>query len=327
MASKANAKQKPVLIIKTGRSVRGAIATHSHTGALSSSDTAYDAFFERCGVIRVDTLSQLFEYAKGFTCKVQPKGNRIVVITNGGGMGVIATDAAEKYGLEMASFEPGTLDALRSKLPPTASATNPVDIIGDADAQRLNNALDEIVKDKNVDAIIVSILPTAETDMDAIAQELCDFAKENPGLPVFGNLMSLEPEPPFEQLLEKANIPNYDFPETDIRALSVLIKYYDWIREPKEEVVKFEVNKKHVAAVIDIIKKENRANFTEPEAYQILEAYGMKAINNRFAKDLNNIVIAADEIGYPVVLKIVSPDILHKLDVGGVKLNLKDAGN
>ena len=185
MANKANAKQKPVIIIKTGRSVRGAIATHSHTGALSTSDTAYDSLFAQCGVIRVETLAQLFEYAKGFTCLAQPKGNRIVVVTNGGGIGIIATDAAERNGLEMTTFEPHTLKALKKILPPTANIHNPVDIIGDADAQRLNDALSVIKKDKNVDAIIVSITPTVETDMNAIASNLCDFTKANPGLPVF----------------------------------------------------------------------------------------------------------------------------------------------
>jgi len=324
MANKANAKHKPIIIIKTGRSVRGAIATHSHTGALSSSDTAYDALFAQCGVIRVETLAQLFEYAKGFTCLVQPKGNRIVVVTNGGGMGVIATDAAERNGLEMTTFEPKTLEDLKKALPPTANIHNPVDIIGDADAQRLNDALSVIKKDKNVDAIIVSILPTSETDMDAIAANLCDFAKANPDLPILANLMSLESEPSFEQLLEKANIPNFNFPETDIRVLAAMIKYYEWIKQPHVTVTKFEVNKKEVHEVLDTIKKEKRIHLSEPESYKILEAYGMKAVDYRFAKDLDKTILAANQIGYPVVLKIVSPDILHKIDVGGVKINLKD---
>lgn len=324
MANKATAKHKPIIIIKTGRSVRGAIATHSHTGALSTSDTAYDALFAQCGVIRVETLAQLFECAKGFTSLVQPKGNRIVVVTNGGGMGVITTDAAERYGLEMTTFEPETLDALKKVLPPTANIHNPVDIIGDADAQRLNDVLIEIVKDKNVDAIIVSILPTAATDMNAIATDLCAFAKANPDLPVLANLMSLEPNPSFEQLLEKANIPNFDLPETNIRVLAAMIKYYEWIKKPHVEVTKFEVNKSEVKKLLDTIKQEKRKRLSEPESYDILKAYGMRAVDYRVAKDLDKIIIAADQIGYPVVLKIVSPDILHKIDVGGVKINLKN---
>jgi len=324
MAKKANAKLKPILIIKTGRSVRGAIATHSHTGALTTSDTAYDALFAQCGVIRVETLSELFEFAEGFTCFKQPKGNKVVIVTNGGGLGVIATDAAEKYGLEMTTFEQDTIKALKLKLPPTASTRNPVDIIGDADAQRVCDTLSIIAKDKNVDAIIVSILPTVETDMDAIASNLCDFSKAHPDLPIFGNLMSLEAEPAFEQLLNKANIPNFDFPETDVRVLAAMIKYYQWIKQPEVKTTKFEVNKKQAQEVLDIIKKEKRIHLSETESYKLLEAYGMKVIQHIIAKDLDGTVAAANKIGYPVVLKIISPDILHKIDVGGVIINLKD---
>lgn len=324
MAKRANAKHKPIIIIKTGKSVRGAIATHSHTGALSTSDTAYDALFAQCGVIRVETLAQLFECAKGFTCFVQPKGNRIVILTNGGGMGIIATDAAERYGLEMTTFEPETIKALKKALPPTAGINNPVDIIGDADANRLKKALTEIVKDKNVDTIIVSILPTSETDMDGMAIILCDFLKENSHLAILANLMSLEYNPSFHKVLEKANIPNFDFPETNIRVLAVMIKYYEWIKQSHIEITKFDVDKNAVQEVIDTIKKENRKHLTEPESYKILGAYGMKAVEYRFAKDLDKTIAAANQIGYPVVLKITSPDILHKIDVGGVKINLKD---
>ncbi len=324
MANKAKSKQKPIIIIKTGRSVRGAIASRSHTGAMSSSDLAYDSLFAKCGVIRVETLSQLFEYAKGFTSLLQPKGNRIVVVTNGGGLGIIATDAAERNGLEMTTFAPETLKALETKLPPTANIHNPVDIIGDADAQRLDDALSEIVKDKNVDAILVSILPTAVADMNIIAQNLCDFAKANPELPILANLLSLELKPSFVKLLEKANIPNFDFPETNIRVLAAMIKYYKWIKQPPVELTKFEVNKSIIFEILDSIKEEKRTHLSEPETYKILEAYGLKVVDYRVAKDLDNALIAANQIGYPVVLKIISPDILHKIDIGGVKINLKD---
>lgn len=324
MANKANAKQKPIIIIKTGRSVRGAMAIQSHTGALSSSDTAYDSLFAQCGVIRVETLAQLFEYAKGFTSLRQPKGNHIAIVTNGGGMGILATDAAERNNLEMATFETATLKALKKTLPPTANIHNPVDIIGDADALRLSNALTEIIKDKNVDAIVVSITPTVETDMDAIASNLCDFVKANPDVPISANLMSLEAQPSFAKLLAKANIPNFDFPETNIRVLAAMIKYYEWIKQPAVKTTKFEVNKKGAQQILNTIKKENRTRLSEPESYQLLEAYGMKVVDYQLAKNSDEVVIAAKKIGYPVVLKIVSPDILHKIDIGGVKINLKD---
>jgi len=324
MAKKAAAKHKPIIVIKTGRSVRGAIATHSHTGALSSSDTAYDALFAQCGVIRVETLEQLFECAKGFTGFVQPKGNRIVVVTNGGGMGVIATDAAERNGLEMTTFEPKTLAALKKILPPTAGIHNPVDIIGDADAQRLNNALTEIAKDKNVDALIVSVLPTAETDMNAMAENLCTFAEANPDLPILANLMSLELNPSFEYLLEKASIPNFDFPEINVRVLAAMIKYYNWIKQPQDKATIVKGNKESVEKIFINLKEGKRNHLSEAESYGVLEAYGMKSVDSKIAKNLKGALIAADIIGYPIVLKIVSPDIMHKIDVGGVRINLKN---
>lgn len=324
LAKKAALKQKPIIVIKTGRSKRGAIATHSHTGALSTSDTAYDSLFAQCGVIRVETLSELFECAKGFTCMVQPKGNRIVILTNAGGLGVIATDAAEREGLELSAFEPKTLDALKNLLPPTANINNPVDIIGDADAKRFSGTLSLITKDKNVDGLIVCVTPTVTTDMNAIASTLCDFAKANPDLPILANMMSFEPNPPFDDMLEKARIPNFDFPEINIRALATMIKYYQWIKQPAAEQPEFKVKKEEAKKVLDVIKKEKRTHLSEPETYGVLQAYGMKVVDYRLAKNETEALVAAKEISYPVVLKIVSPDILHKVDVGGVKINLKN---
>ncbi len=323
-AQRASAAAKPIVIIKTGRSARGAIATQSHTGALSSSDVAYDALFTKCGVIRVDTLSHLFETAKGFTGLARPKGDRIVVVSNGGGMGVIATDAIEKNGLRMTTFEQRTLDALEKALPPTANIHNPVDIIGDADEHRLDRALTAIAKDKNMDALLVSILPTGETDMDAIANCICAFARANPSLPVFANLLSLDPEPSFVRILEKARIPNFDFPETDVRILATLIRYAECLRKPKQACERMEVDKKRVSAYLDSANRTGRTHLTEPECYALLQCYGLKAVDYRVEKTLDKIVEAARELGYPVVIKIISPDILHKIDAGGVKINLKN---
>ncbi len=324
MANRAAAKQKPIIVIKTGTSARGAIATSSHTGALSSSDTAYDSLFAQCGVIRVSSLEELFEYAKGFTCMVQPKGNRIAVLTNGGGMGIIATDAAEKFHLEMATFEPDTLVALKKALPQTASTNNPVDVIGDADAERFGKALNIIVQDKNVDAVIVSVTPTVTTDMDEIANVLCAASKANPKLPILANLLSFDAKPTFTQILDKEHIPNFDFPEINVRVLAAMIKYYSWIKQPHEKVMTFKVNKEKALKVFNTIKKEKRYHLTEPEAYEVLEAYGMKSVNSALTQNVKDALDAADKIGYPVVLKIVSPDIMHKIDVGGVKINLKN---
>jgi len=324
MAKKAAANKKPIIILKTGVSARGAIATHSHTGALSSSDAAYDALFAQCGVIRVASLEELFECAKGFACLVETKGNRLAILTNGGGMGIIATDAAEKFHLEMSTFDPKTLDAFKKALPATASFTNPVDIIGDANAQRFNDALEIIVNDKNVDAIIVSVTPTIKTDMDAIASVICKYAKANPKMPISTNLLSFEAKPTFIPLLEKENIPNFDFPEINVRVLSIMVNYYNWLKLPKLNTPTFKVTKDLVETTFARLKREKRDHLTEPESYAVLGAYGMKSLEHSTAKTVDEALLFAGKIRYPVVLKIVSPDIMHKIDVGGVKINLKD---
>ena len=324
MAKKANEKQKPIIVIKTGRSVRGAEAIHSHTGALSSSDTAYDSLFAQCGVIRVVELSELFEYAKAFTCKIKPKGNRIAVITNAGGMGIITTDAIERNHLEMACLQENTISELKNVLPTEANTRNPIDVIGDADEKRITDALLLVVKDQNVDALIVSIVPTIKTNMDQIALSICEIAKNNPQMPILANLMSLEINPAFEKVLEKANVPNFHFPEINVRALSVMIDYFESIKQTTEVTERFPTNEKAVEIVLKSIRQEKRSRLSEAEAYKILEAYGFKVMDYRVAKSIEESVDAANQIGYPVVMKILSSDILHKVDVGGVQINLKN---
>ncbi len=323
MAKKANAKQKPIIVIKTGRSVRGAEAIHSHTGALSSSDTAYDSLFAQCGVIRVVELAELFEYAKAFTCKKNPIGKRISIITNAGGMGIIATDAIERNKLEMACLEESTIKELKKVLPEEANTRNPIDVIGDADEKRITDALQLVVKDKNVDALIISIVPTIKTDMNAIALSLVEVAKNNPQMPILANFMSLETNPLFEEILEKASIPNFHFPEINVRVLGVMINYFESIKQTNELPEKFSVNEKAVKKILQDIRMDNRIRLSEAEAYKILEAYGFKVMDYSVAKTSEEAVDAAKKIGYPVVMKILSSDILHKVDVGGVQINLK----
>jgi acetyltransferase len=324
MAKKANFKQKPIIVIKTGRSVRGAEAIRSHTGALSNSDTAYDSLFAQCGVIRVVELAELFEYAKAFTMKARPKGKRIAILTNAGGLGIIATDAIERNKLEMACLEENTINELKKVLPAEANTRNPIDVIGDADEKRITDALLLVVKDQNVDALIVSIVPTIKTNMDQIALSLCEVAKNNPQMPIIANLMSLESNPDFEKVLEISNVPNFHFPEINVRALSVMIDYFDSIKQTADITERFMVNEKEVKTILKSIRQEKRTRLSEAEAYKILGAYGFKILNYSMAKTLEESVIAAKQIGYPVVMKILSSDILHKVDVGGVQINLKN---
>ena len=324
IANRASLLRKPIIVIKTGRSVRGAIATKSHTGALSSSDTAYDSLFAQCGVIRVETLAELFEYAKGFTCYAIPEGKKVVVITNAGGMGIIATDAAERNNLEMSNFEKKTIDDLRKILPLNSGINNPVDLGGDADTKRFKQALEIITKDKNIDSIVVSVTPTVKSNVFEIAQVLADIAKKNPNIPILANLMSIESNQDFDAVLEKASIPNFDFPEVNIRILAAMAKYSEWINQAPISKPIFKVNKVQVKEMFHLLNTENRLRLTESETYNILNAYGMKVADYRETHNLKSALEAANEIGYPVVLKVISPDIQHKLEMGGIKVNIKD---
>lgn len=322
MANKAAARQKPIIVIKAGTSLRGAIATRSHTGALSSSDIAYDSLFAQCGVIRVETLAEVFEYAKGLTCLKQPKGNRVAVLTNAGGMGIITTDALEKNRLEMTDFTPETISSLKEALPPLANIHNPVDIIGDASAQRFCKTLTIIGRDRNVDAILVSVASTARTDMNAIAQALCDFSKANPDIPILTNLVALINGTSFISILDQQHIPNFDFPEISVRVLAAMINYYKWIKQPHTVSIAINSDKEPVKLLLENCNNKNMNTLTEPESYEMLKAYGISIPDYRIVANSEQAVSAASQIGYPVVLKIVSPDILHKTDVGGVKINL-----
>ena len=324
IANKAAKLKKPIIVIKTGRSARGAMATKSHTGALSSSDLAYDSLFAQCGVIRVETLAELFEYAKGFTCYAIPQGKRVAVLTNAGGMGIIATDAAERNKLEMATFEDNTLNNLKKILPLNSGINNPVDLGGDSDSKRFEHALSLVIKDKNVDSIVISITPTVKTNILEIAEIMADIAEKNPKKTILANLMSIESYTDFDKILEKAAIPNFDFPEVNIRVLAAMAQYYEWINQAPVSKPIIRVNKQAVNEMLDKLKKEERIRLTESETYMILNAYGMNVADFKESTTLKGVISAANEIGYPVVLKIISPDIQHKLEVGGIKIDLKN---
>ncbi len=324
MAHRAARMQKPIIVIKSGTSAKGAIAAHSHTGALSSSDVAYDSLFAQCGVIRVASLNEVFECAKGFTSMKVPKGNRMTVLTNAGGIGIIATDAAEKYGLEMASLRDETKEALKKVLPPTASLGNPVDLTGDSDEERFMKALAIVTKDRNTDALLICITPTVKTDVNKAAKMLVDFAKTVPALTILTNIVSFEPEPAFEDILEKGNIPNFDFPEINVRVLATMMKYYKWIKQPEGKIERYAADTGGVKKILNRIGAEGRNRLTEPESYSVLKAYGINTIKYKLVESAAGAIAAANEIGYPVALKIVSSDIIHKTDVGGVSINLQN---
>lgn len=318
--------RKPILAIKSGRTVEGAKAASSHTGALGSSDEAYDSLFDQSGVLRVETIEELFNYALAFCSQPLPKGNKIGIVTNAGGFGIIATDVAVRYGLKLAKFEKNTTDKLKNCLPESASINNPVDIIGDAKENRYTNALENVLSDKNVDGAILITTPPPMISLKNIISSVSDVIIKH-SKPVMACCMGVTDISDSLKILDEKHIPHYRFPEAAARSLANLSNYSQWLNRIKTEVVKFKIsnaNKKKVKDIISGAKKEQRNFLPEPEAHEVLKAYGFPILKYGLAQNEKECTSLAEEIGYPVALKIVSPDIVHKIDVGGVKINLKN---
>jgi acetate---CoA ligase (ADP-forming) len=313
-------RTKPILAIKSGRTTEGAKAASSHTGALAGSDAAYDAFFEQCGILRVESLSDLFEYAIAFANQPIPKQNRVAIITNAGGAGIMATDAAIRSGLKLAQLAEETKQTMRAGLPLSASVANPVDVLGDSDEKRYAFALKHLLADPNVDGVVTIWTPTLMAETEAVARGIAEVAKDA-GKPVLGCLMSLgEPRKIAEAL---GGIPSYTLPETAVKTMSMLAYYGTWLNRPRTEVKHFDtVKTARVKELVELVKSRERKFIAEPEAHEILACYGLPTLPSALVKTPDEAVEAARKIGYPVVIKIVSPDVLHKTEFGGVRVNI-----
>jgi acetyltransferase len=319
-------RQKPILAVKSGRTVEGARAASSHTGALAGSDEAYDSLFAQCGVLRVESLEELFEFAEAFAMQPLPQGNRVAIVTNAGGPGIMATDASVRQGLALAPLADATRATLREKLPPAAPIDNPVDVLGDAGADRYAVALEAVLADPAVDGVILVCTPQLMTDLKAIAATAAAIAPRHRKptllcLMATGNVME-----DVLAIVTAARLPHYQFPEDAARALAAMARYARGVHRPRAPVKTFsDVDREAVARILARVRQENRHFLPEPEAYAVLQAYRFPVLPFHWARDEADAVQAAEAIGYPVVVKIVSPDILHKIDVGGVRLNLANS--
>jgi acetyl coenzyme A synthetase (ADP forming)-like protein len=314
---------KPIIALKAGSTVLGARAASSHTGSLAGSDRVYDAIFEQCGVLRVETLEELFDYVRAFSSQPLPVGRNVAIVTNSGGPGILATDSCIHYGLNVTPLSPKTVQALKKALPPTASFNNPVDLIGDAHHDRYEVSLKEVLKDEKVHSSIVILTPTAFTDVEKIATSIVNTAKAYKK-PVLACFLGVYDVSKGIEILEENGIPSYRFPESAARVLSEMTNYTWWLNRPQTGIRKFKVNKIKAKKIIESVQKQGRHFLLEQEAYQVLEAYKFPVIKSILAKDEKGAVETASKLGFPVAMKIVSPDILHKFDYGGVKLNLKN---
>lgn len=317
-------KSKPIVAVKSGVTQAGSRAVSSHTGSLAGSEQAYSAAFKQAGIIRANTMEEMFDFARAFAYQPLLKGRRIAIITNAGGPGILATDAIERSGLAIARFENETIQALESYLPDAASAANPVDVLGDSAADRYRFAIDIVSKDPNVDGILVILTPQALTDITGTAEAIGDLSDEA-DRPVLGCFMGEKEVSKGINILLERGVPNYPFPERAVSALKAMADYRESKAQPLPEFEHFDVDKDAVREVFEKVRGEGRVTIGDFEARTILEAYGLTIPQSRLAEDAEQAVKFAAEIGYPVVLKIASPNILHKTDVGGVRVGLRNA--
>ena len=316
--------KKPVVVLKVGVSASGAKAASSHTGALAGSDTAYDAALAHAGVLRASTMTELFDMAVAFTNQPIPRGKRVAIVTNSGGPGVVATDAVELYGLEMARFSSETESLLKDKLPAMANIHNPVDVIGDAHYDRYELALDTVLKDPGVDGVSVLLAPTAVLEVGKVAEVIVTMGKKYPDKPLVAAFTGGAAVEEAVRYLAKHGVPTYDFPEPAVATLRGMARYADLRKSltDGEPWVFPDVNREKVESIFERVRKDGRSLLLGPEASEVAEAYGIPAAPSRLAKSVEEASEFAKELGYPVVMKIASPDILHKTDVGGVQVGL-----
>jgi acetyltransferase len=321
---------KPVIVIKAGRTAAAAKAAASHTGALTGSDEVFDAAFRRCGVLRVNSIADIFFMSDVLAKQPRPRGKRLCILTNAGGPGVLATDALVAGGGELAELSPETLKAFDEILPPQWSHNNPVDILGDAEPERYAKSLEIAAKDPSIDGMLVVLTPQDMTNPTQIAEKLKPYAK-GLGKPVLASWMGGAEVAAGEQILNQAGIPTFQFPDSAVRAFNYMWRYsynlkglYETPALPQH--AEAEVQRGKAGQIIQQARQSGRTILTEYESKQLLKAYDIPTVDTRIAITEQEALQAAEEIGYPVVLKLYSLAITHKTDVGGVQLNLRDAG-
>jgi acetyltransferase len=332
-AAREVALSKPIIVIKPGRTAAAAKAAASHTGALTGQDEVLDAAFRRCGVVRVNTIAELFYLSEALDKQPRPTGPRLTIVTNAGGPAVLATDALLAEGGQLADLAPGTIEQLSTFLPRHWSHQNPIDIIGDAGAERFAKTVDVAAKDPATDGLLVILAPTGLTDPTAVAERLTQYAKL-PGKPVLASWMGGRDVARGQAILNQAGIPTYNYPDAAARVFQLMWSYSANLKALYETPDAFEWDDRDAAVeaspgmkaseLITGIREKGRTLLTEAESKILLATYGIPTIATEVAANAEEAVSAACRIGYPVALKLHSETITHKTDVGGVQLNLAD---
>jgi acetyltransferase len=317
---------KPVVILKVGITSAGAKAAASHTGSLAGADIAYGAAFKRAGVIRAENFEALFDYATAFAMQPLPNGESVAIITNAGGPGIMAADAAESLGLKMVSPSPQSEKKLRAFLPDSAALGNPIDVIGDAEPDRFVKAFEVMQEDEKIDGIVVVATPQNMTRPLELAEKLAAaHRKGGSKKPVLAVFMGGKEVAAAKDKLMALGIPNYPSPDRAVTAFRAMCDYAAWRRRPARIVTRFPVNRRRVDRIIQAQIRSGVAQVGEVEAKEILRAYDFNVLGGHLARTGDEAVETAERLGYPVVLKISSPDIIHKSDFGGVRINLANA--
>lgn len=313
---------KPVLILKAGRTEAGASAAASHTGSLAGDDEIFDSAFKQAGMIRCDNIEEMFNIAIAFAYQPAPRSNKVAIITNAGGPGVLTTDAAIRDGLQLAKFSEETTREFKKSLPANANIKNPVDVIGDARADRYNIAMSGAFKDDDVDAVFVILTPQSMTDIETIAREVVKVSGQY-SKPVYASFMGEADVAPGVDILLRNKIPHYILPESMCRSFSRVYRFFrDLDKAPHKQHLYADADTKSVRKILEEAIENRHLYLPENEAMNILAKYGLPVVPSVTAASPEEAVSAAGTIGYPVAMKVVSDTIIHKSDVGGVVLDV-----
>jgi len=325
-AAREVALTKPIIVIKPGRTEGAARAAASHTGSLTGSDEVLDAAFRRCGVLRVDTIGEIFSMAEVLSKQPRPKGPNLTILTNAGGPGVLAVDSLITRGGKLAEISSDAMEKFNEILPPQWSHNNPVDILGDASPERYAKSLEVAAQDENSDGLLVVLTPQAMTDPTATAEALKRYAQSY-DKPILASWSGGQDIAAGESILNKAGIPTFMYPDTAAKAFAYMWKYtdnlqalYETVSLPQDSASR--IDREAAAAIIEAARNTGRYLLTEAESKQLLASYGISTVPTLIATTVDEAIAKAEELGYPVVLKLHSETVTHKTDVGGVQLNL-----
>jgi acetyl coenzyme A synthetase (ADP forming)-like protein len=319
-------RHKPIIAIKSGTTSAGSRAVSSHTGTLAGSERAYDAAFKQVGIVRAGSVQDLFDWARAFARQPLIENDAVGVVTNAGGPGIMASDAIERAGLHLASLTTETKQYLQGLLPPAASVANPIDVLGDALADRYALAIEAALKDPTVGSVLVVLTPQVMTQIPETADALGRLSKKHQK-PVFGAFMGDAAVQSGVDVLTQYTVPNYQVPERAVAAIAAMWHYRQWLNTPPLQTEPFDFDRTTIRDVFARVRTEERTTIGDAEAREVLQACGIALPRSDLARTAEDAVAAAESIGYPVVMKIASPDILHKTDIGGIKLNITSAGD